>query len=1220
MKIQSIRFKNLNSLEGENVVDFTASPISDTGLFAITGDTGAGKSTILDAITLSLYGKVHRNKNVIEVMTYGTASSFAETVFEVGQDVYMCQWTIWRARNKPDGNMQGPVRKLSLKNKVSGEFEIIAEKIRDVDDKVDEVTGLDYDRFCRSVLLSQGDFAAFLKASEKDRSILLERITGTEIYSQISKAAYEKNKEEEHQLELIQQQLSSLDILSDDELDDLKSELAEHQTLLAGTQEQFKEKQVALQALEKIDELQKNLNQTHNELADWSIQKEKIQPELDRLDIHLKTRHLHDKILDRKRMLRDSHSTLDDIFQINELIQQKNIEMSLQEKAFTKAKGIYQSLKNQEQELNHVLDQVTQLDSEIKTRKEALTPKQEEWKKIKKQLDLKEKERNELKNEFESSTQHYKDLNQWLETHKTDEFLAEDLPQIEFPLGQLMELSQSKLILDKEYVLVKNKEDKIKGILEKVKKNISVQKKSNQQLKEKYISLDPDDNSYNGIQLNRQLQKEIEELGQMQNDLRQLSDLNRDYKKAMKEMDEYESEWDNLENEEYIRIRALLSREDELSSLKQKLDYKKGIYEQQKALKDYELERNNLAEGNPCPLCLSTEHPFRHQHFEPRPDLAKEELEIVEKQFDQFERLYEKERLSLEKIADRKSFLQGDGKEIAGQISRTSDRMLEYEDKIAKVIKSLAEEGLTLLDTGVILDKIRDIQQQIEFKKKVQQQILKLSEKINRSEKELDQLDDQLKEQQFNYSRNGDEFKRLREEINEKSSHIEKLRSTLDVYFKKYNLNFDSNNHTLIKSNLKSRKEAFISKKKNSEQLREELNIQKKEIENIEEINSELKKRISLIEEDGKKEREAINLLEQQRNTLLPKEIQPQEKRTNFISELNQAEENNQQLKKVIDHIQKWVVGQKSIVEEKEKNRTQLLEQLSLIEQPLQQYVEKENIQSVDILESSILDAPSLQKIEKAEKELNDQFTRLKQKESDQEKQLEQLQDQTDEDWDIKIIRKETQDLEVSINSIKENIGRFKERMDSNEEKKKNSKSLSKTLDKQKRECLRWSKLNELIGQHDGKKFRVFAQGLTLRRLTHLANLHLRSLNERYQIHKPTDKDLELEIIDTYQANHSRSVNTLSGGESFLVSLALALGLSDLAGRNTQIGSLFIDEGFGTLDNDTLEVALQTLEKLQHTGKTIGVISHIQQLKERINIQIQVSKKGNGYSQIRVIS
>jgi exonuclease SbcC len=173
------------------------------------------------------------------------------------------------------------------------------------------------------------------------------------------------------------------------------------------------------------------------------------------------------------------------------------------------------------------------------------------------------------------------------------------------------------------------------------------------------------------------------------------------------------------------------------------------------------------------------------------------------------------------------------------------------------------------------------------------------------------------------------------------------------------------------------------------------------------------------------------------------------------------------------------------------------------------------------------------------------------------------------------------------------------------------------------REYVRWDSLRALIGSADGSVFARFAQGLTLERLTVLANRHLALLNPRYSIRRAADGeagDLELEILDHYQADVARPMRSLSGGESFLASLALALGLSELASGSTSIESLFIDEGFGSLDADTLETAMSALETLQARGKTIGVISHVPAMQERIQAQIKVTKESGGCSRLTVIS
>ncbi|WP_125932593.1 SbcC/MukB-like Walker B domain-containing protein [Hymenobacter glacialis] len=202
---------------------------------------------------------------------------------------------------------------------------------------------------------------------------------------------------------------------------------------------------------------------------------------------------------------------------------------------------------------------------------------------------------------------------------------------------------------------------------------------------------------------------------------------------------------------------------------------------------------------------------------------------------------------------------------------------------------------------------------------------------------------------------------------------------------------------------------------------------------------------------------------------------------------------------------------------------------------------------------------------------------------------------------------------------LNQQLGQRQERLHSHRNGLERHAALATELDKQQQEARRWRQLAEVIGSADGKKFSEFAQGLTLARLVDLANRHLTRLTDRYRILRNPNEHLDLLILDEYQASSSRSMNSLSGGESFLVSLALALGLSELAGRKTQIDTLFIDEGFGTLDPEALDVALTALEMLQGTGKTIGIISHVEALKERVSTQINVRKGAGGVSSIRVV-
>jgi exonuclease SbcC len=199
-------------------------------------------------------------------------------------------------------------------------------------------------------------------------------------------------------------------------------------------------------------------------------------------------------------------------------------------------------------------------------------------------------------------------------------------------------------------------------------------------------------------------------------------------------------------------------------------------------------------------------------------------------------------------------------------------------------------------------------------------------------------------------------------------------------------------------------------------------------------------------------------------------------------------------------------------------------------------------------------------------------------------------------------------------------VGSLEQQVKSDDEARRRRETGGAALLAAEAEALRWGRLKELIGSADGAKFSRFAQSLTLRQLIGLANEHLQVLAERYRLMAADGDELDLRIVDLYQASVDRPMESLSGGESFLASLALALGLSELASRHHPIDSLFIDEGFGTLDSETLEVALSALENLRSRGKTIGLISHVELLKERLTTQVRVVRGAGGTSRVEVVA
>jgi exonuclease SbcC len=209
--------------------------------------------------------------------------------------------------------------------------------------------------------------------------------------------------------------------------------------------------------------------------------------------------------------------------------------------------------------------------------------------------------------------------------------------------------------------------------------------------------------------------------------------------------------------------------------------------------------------------------------------------------------------------------------------------------------------------------------------------------------------------------------------------------------------------------------------------------------------------------------------------------------------------------------------------------------------------------------------------------------------------------------------------LEAQRSALSEQIGAQRALLAKDDTLRTNQQALFERIGLQSEDADIWQRLDGLIGSAKGDKFRKFAQGLTLDHLLHLANRHLARLHGRYLLRRKVTGELELNIVDAWQGDTTRDTRTLSGGEGFLVSLALALALSDLVSNKTSIDSLFLDEGFGSLDGDTLEVALTALDSLNAGGKMIGVISHVEAMKERIPAQIRVEKGGGvGHSRLVV--
>jgi len=284
VKILGVRFKNLNSLMGEWQVDFTHPEYASNGIFAITGPTGAGKTTLMDAVCLGLYGRTPRldkvTKSSNEIMSRQTGECFAEVTFETQKGRYRCHWSQRRARKRPDGELQQAKHEIADADSGS----VLESRIADVGKFIDEATGMDFERFTRSMLLAQGGFAVFLQAPPSERAPILEQITGTGIYSRISEKVHLRRAEERDKLEILQAELKGIQVLSADEEKNLQTGLKEKQDRETELARKVNDMNKALAWLDGMCALEKELGKLDEQRQDFERRKFAFAPESEKLE------------------------------------------------------------------------------------------------------------------------------------------------------------------------------------------------------------------------------------------------------------------------------------------------------------------------------------------------------------------------------------------------------------------------------------------------------------------------------------------------------------------------------------------------------------------------------------------------------------------------------------------------------------------------------------------------------------------------------------------------------------------------------------------------------------------------------------------------------------------------------------------------------------------------------------------------------------------------
>jgi len=1099
MKINSVRFKNINSLQGQWKIDFSQEPFIDNGLFAITGPTGAGKTTILDSICLALYQQTPRlggiNKSSNELMTRGTADCLAEVEFEVQGVGYRAFWSQRRSRNKVDGNLQDSIVELVRID----DGKILASQVKKMAALVEEITGLDFARFTKSMMLSQGQFAAFLNAAANERAELLEELTGTEIYGLISERVHHKYSESKQQLEQLTARSEGVELLSEDEINDLKDKQQQLLQELSNEEAQHKIRLDLNSWIINCDKNRQQILQIETQVAQIKQQQVAESENLKRLAISEPA----EKLRSDYQLKRHSGEQLENAqqqYQQLELSRAKIVaEVIEQEKQTT----IAQAELKQGEERNRIFEsllngKIIPLDADIQHKQGLLLKDQQQLAAIQQQLAV-------IIKEIDENHQVNKDLEaqlfstqQYLVANKQVEFIATQLPLWQTQIARLQPLEHRLNSFVDNIAQFKQQANITQQQIVTHQQSIN---KKNEQIKKsqkKYQSLEQ------GIATQLSPQCNVDET------LQQLRDVYQSNAQQLKDID-----------------RLLL---------------------QERKIKDLTQQRSKLQANEECPLCGSLDHPKVEQyqglnisHTEQR------QLEVSE------------QLTNLEQQANR---LKQDGQALQQAESElnTQQQVLQAEQQSLTILQQ-QQQGLLL--------QLKQVQQEYQA-----------------LEQELSALQQGLIAQLAEHSLELPQFTDLDDWLNIQRVVFEEWQG-------------QKNSELKIFQEI----QLIAHKKEQLQSQSEQLNKQLLELSSLQQESEIL-----------------IDKLKVQRYQLLP-EVDVNQARECEKNQLLVLINKNQVIVEALQQRQQDlqnVSGQWALAKDNVEHFKQQADDKNQIWQRL---LEDSLFSSTSTFLAALLEPQQRTALIALEQDIKQRLTQqLALLDQAQQEQLILQQDEISSqlgEYTLQDVEQQLQEGQQVLKYLAQQQGEINHHLENDLQRRERQKELFTNIEEARLNYDDIAYLHSLIGSQKGDKFRRFAQGLTLDHLVYLANRQLDRLHGRYLLQRKQTEALELQVLDTWQGDNVRDTKTLSGGEGFLVSLALALALSDLVSHKTRIESLFLDEGFGTLDSETLDVALDALDSLNASGKMIGVISHIDAMKERIPVQIKVEKvNGLGSSRL----
>ncbi|MGH8419648.1 MAG: AAA family ATPase [Pseudomonas sp.] len=1212
MKILAIRLKNLASLAGPFELDFTAEPLASAGLFAITGPTGAGKSTLLDALCLALFGAIPRLNNIGQsrvpeidgdistndprnLLRRGTGSGYAEVDF-VGIDKrrYRARWETNRARDNATKKLQASRQTLT---------DLDSEQILSTQNKAEYKSllearlGLNFEQFTRAVMLAQSEFSAFLKADDKERSELLEKLTDTAIYSQLGRRAYSKSREAEDALKTLNAQAGNLTPLEPEQR-------AELQQRFDDAQQQLKLAQAQLRQLELKQ-------QWFSELS-----------------------RLRDRHLAASEQLGGAQQTWDQqgaerqqLGQLERLAPQRHL-FAQRKKLNAQLTPLAARIQQQAQQQAHTQTTLTDLESQLAAAQNSLQQAQENQQNARPGLNEAFEQQiqlNHLNTELQQIGEQARSADQASnEGQAALDQLAEQQRQVETRLQSIAGQLQNSAGLDslsqswtayrprlQQIVLVSSRLNKGREELPMLEQRAT---RAEQSLSERRSTLQA---LYDDADVKADVvSQEIERLGQLLQDNRQqhsasdsLERLWQRHQDLAGRLHEVQTQQQQATERRSQSIAKGLQLKGEHEAAEQALKVTVELLQRQRLARSASVEqlRGQLVDQQPCPVCGSEEHPY-HQ--------SQALLEALGGHDDSEETAA---RLKVNQLRETLAELRSEVAELNNQLKQSKPQQDQLGEQLQKLTPDLEGHSLypRLLEQPEHLrgdwlsERLHRLAQEILNSEQRQTRLLKV------------QRDAESLQQQVQDAREASQ--QAMKLLDDQQRNISLDNQAFETELQEFEPLLPAESLAMWRE---SATESFMQLDNDIARRIEQLDQLKEEQQ--EHSERALKIEREQIAQQGRQQqhqqlRQRLETSQQQQHTV-------QERLREILGEHASAERWQQHLEQAVEQARQ---AQATIYEALQQARSELIklateldgerQRLQALEQEVadldRQINEWRNQHSE--LDDDALDAllglsdesvsQLRQRLQQSEKALEQARVLMQERAT----QLQQHQAQHSDISDAEQLTSALSQAQAQWATHDQLCADLRAQISEDERRRSANSELQERIKAAHGEYLRWGRLAALIGSAEGDKFRKIAQAYNLDLLVHHANAQLKQLVRRYRL-KRGGSMLGLLVMDTEMGDELRSVHSLSGGETFLVSLALALGLASIASSTLKIESLFIDEGFGSLDPESLQLAMDALDGLQAQGRKVGVISHVQEMHERIPVQIQVRRQGNGLSTLEV--